>query len=245
MWRIRTNLQKCQHSTLTQRKIGLYFDGVGGRGYCVSNHDQGMRWNNYGKYFNKDTVRIATCYPELDSSLGTAAKELTEYIILREIKGNILLVGSGYGGLLMYKVGTMLPKNFDIKVTVMTVAAPFGEAVNPNNNLFVSKLKPLPAERNHIAFVVPEKYTVKNGLSRLFKKPEESKAESRPGIQEEWPYIGQKQREPELCLSVDVSHRKALEDVLADFGKYASGETFFSLLEDFVNTEVNKHIEDT
>lgn len=235
-----TTIFVCEDGRL---KVGQFLDGAWA-GRCVLEHDPKMYWNSYSPFFPQGMTRVATCYIKKTASMDEAVTDLVEYILLKQIEGNILLIGYGFSGLMMYKVGVTLPKDHKRNVSVITVASPFKDAISANNDIFGNKLKPMPAGRNHIAFITPEDFSHKRGF---FKNSNRNSDKAIPfEKQKEWPYVGNEVRLPDMCLVVHEAKNKVFEKVLTDFGIYAGGESFFSELEEFSESEeVYKMIDDT
>lgn len=227
--------------------IGSFTDDGGATGRCVMRHEKGIFWENYGQYFPSENVRIATCYMKYDSDIEEAARELTEFIILKQIYGNVLLVGYGKSGLMMYRVGTIFPNIYKIDMTVMTIATPFADLSEKDNQVLPSMYEPLPEYRNHIAFIknstVVKEYPRIQGFLRKRDKRilEEVISVSR---QKSWPYYGQVQRRPELVIHVAKLEQISMTKmVLSNFGQFAAGNILFSDLEKLgENSEFRKMV---
>lgn len=112
--------------------------------------------------------------------------------------------------------------------------------IEPNSE-FLNGLEPLPDNVNHIAFISTI-YNLKRPCSgwrdHCLRRLDQWCTIGGDGIvsfksQEKFPMNGNKKRMPDMCLVISATHNNSLERMLSEFGKYALGEFFFSMLEDF------------
>jgi len=230
---VKTTVFICDDSRLT---IGSSIDGSY-IGYCVLSCQKGMIWENYGEYFPTESVRVATCYMPMSSSIEESARALTEFIIMKPIYGNILLIGYGQGGLMMYKVGNMLPRNYKTNITVMTIAAPFADVVKNDSQVAPELLEPLQQNRNHIAFIKNENLVETHSRFHGFLNRKSNCNKSDAILierQRMWPSNGNEKRNPELVIHIARLEQSTFTKmVLSNFGKFAAGEEFFSEISSF------------
>ena len=230
---VKTTVFICDDSRM---HVGGFTDG-GYTGRCVLQRENGIYWENYGKYFPLKDVQLATCYMQMDSDIEAAAMSLADFIILNQIYGNILLIGYGQGGLMMYRTGTLLPQNYKTNVSVMTIATPFADVTKKDNKVDSYSIGPLPLNRNHIAFIRNEDSVI--GCPKfkgfLHKKDKFNLQESiSVERQKKWPYDGILVRRPELVIHIArLEQVSATKMVLSNFGQFAASEAFFSEIEDF------------
>lgn len=116
-------------------------------GRCVMWNEAGMYWNDYEKYFDLNKVRVVICYPkfcksgENQNGLEETAYDFAKYISEQNVTGNVLLIGHGKGGLIMYKAATILPYAANRQVTVMTISTPFRGTPMADSNAFEHRYK--------------------------------------------------------------------------------------------------------